>query len=112
MNNPKFQIFKSGVNNQFYYRLRAANGEIILSGEGYITNQSCQTGIASVKLNAPWDIRYDRRNTNAGYSFNLIAANGEIIGRSEVYNSAQARDNGIAAVKRDAPVAGIEDLSN
>lgn len=112
MNNPKFQIFKSGVNNQYYYRLRAVNGEIILNGEGYISKQSCLNGINSVKTNAPWDNRYSRQQTPAGYSFNLVAANGEVIGRSEVYNSAQARENGISAVKRDAPNAGIEDLSN
>ena len=112
MNNPKFQIFKSGHNNQFYYRLRAANGEIILSGEGYITKQSCMIGITSVKTNSPWDARYSKQQSNAGYSFNLIAANSEIIGRSEVYNSGQARDNGINAVKREASNAGIEDLTN
>ncbi|MBL7909808.1 MAG: YegP family protein [Bacteroidia bacterium] len=110
MNNPKFQIFKSSANSQFYFRLRAANGEIILGGEGYISKQSCQNGIISVKSNSSWDLRYDKRSTAAGYSFNLLAANGEIVGRSEVYNSSQARDNGIAAVKRDAPNAGIEDL--
>ena len=35
MNNPKFQIFKSAASNEYYYRLRSANGEIILNGEGY-----------------------------------------------------------------------------
>jgi uncharacterized protein YegP (UPF0339 family) len=111
MNNPKFTIYKSSANNQYYYRLRAANGEIILSGEGYTTKQSCSTGVASVKQNAPYDIRYERKDGLTTYTFNLKAGNGEIIGRSEVYNTRQARENGIAAVKRDAPNAGVEDLS-
>ncbi|MFT3679805.1 MAG: YegP family protein [Ferruginibacter sp.] len=111
MNNPKFQIFKSGVNSQYYYRLKATNGEIILNGEGYKTKQSCYDGIASVKVNAPIDSRYDRKDATNNYSFNLKAANGEIIGRSETYTSAAARETGIAAVKKDAPDAPIEDLS-
>lgn len=48
MTNPKFQIFK-GKDNQFYFRLRAANGEIICSSEGYTTLQSCQHGIEVIK---------------------------------------------------------------
>lgn len=111
MNNPKFQIFKSTVNSQYYYRLRATNGEIILNGEGYTTKQSCLNGIASVKANAPHDNRYERKDGYNNYTFNLKAANGEIIGRSESYTSSYNRENGIVAVKSDAPVAGIEDLS-
>lgn len=111
MNNPKFQIFKSLINEEYYYRLKASNGEIILNGEGYKTNQSCRNGIASVKINAPFDSRYDRKDATNNYSFNLKASNGEIIGRSESYLSSAARENGIAAVKRDAPVAPIEDNS-
>lgn len=111
MNNPKFQIFKSNANNQFYYRLRAINGEIILNGEGYTSKQSCLNGIASVKENAPYDSRYERKDGVSNYTFNLKAANGEIIGRSENYTTAAARENGIAAVKRDASNAPIEDLT-
>lgn len=111
MNNPKFQIFKSSVNSQYYYRLRSINNEPILSGEGYTTKQSCLNGIASVKLNAPHDSRYERKDGLTSFTFNLKAANGEIIGRSESYTTRLARENGINAVKRDAPNAGIEDLS-
>ena len=111
MNDPKFQVFKSSANSQYYYRLRSKNGEPILSGEGYTTKQSCLAGIASVKENAPYDSRYDRKDNYGGYTFNLKAANGEIIGRGESYTSSAARENGIAAVKRDAPSAPIEDLT-
>lgn len=109
MNNPKFQILKSGANLLYYYRLKASNGEIILSGEGYTSYQSCQTGINAVKSNAIYDSRYERKDTYMNYTFNLKAGNGEIIGRSENYTSSTARENGIAAVKRDAASAPIED---
>ena len=51
MKNPKFQVFK-GKDNQFYFRLRAANGEIICGSEGYTTKQSCLNGISAVKSTA------------------------------------------------------------
>lgn len=111
MNNPKFQVFKSTVNGQYYHNLQSRNGEKVLSGEGYISKQSCLNGIASVKLNAPFDTRYDRRDGLSNYIFNLKSGNGEVIGRSENYTSSQARANGIEAVKRDAPASPIEDLA-
>lgn len=111
MNNPKFTIFKSAANSQYYYNLKSANGEKILSGEGYTSKQGCLNGIASVKTNAPFDSRYERKDAVSNYRFNLKASNGEIIGRSEGYNYSSSRENGIAAVKRDAPGAPIEDLS-
>lgn len=111
MNNPKFQIFQSSRNSEYYYRLKSVNGEVILSGEGYKTKQSCKDGIASVKTNAPYDSRYVRKDAAANYTFNLKANNGEIIGRSENYTTSINRENGIAAVKRDAPNAPTEDLA-
>ncbi len=109
MENPKFQIFKSAANGEYYYRLRAKNGEIVLSGEGYKTKQGCQAGFASVKQNAPYDSRYDRKDSYTSYTFNLHAANGEIIGRGETYTSRSGRENGIEAVKHDSPNAPTED---
>lgn len=110
MDNPKFTIF-NGVNSQYYFRLRSANGEIVLGSEGYSTNAGARAGIQSVKENAPIDSRYDRFDNPANYRFNLKAANGQVIGRSEGYTTSYARENGIAAVKRDASGAPIEDLS-
>ena len=111
MENPKFQIFK-GTNDEFYFRLRAGNGEPILASEGYKAKQGCENGIASVKENAPNDERYKRlTSSNDQYYFNLTAANHEIIGTSEMYTTEEARDNGIEAVKRDAPNAPTEDMT-
>lgn len=111
MNNPKFQVFKSTVNGQYYFHLQSRNGEKILSGEGYTTKQSCLNGIASVKQNAPFNVRYERRDGFSNYTFNLKSGNGEVIGRSENYTTSSVRQNGIDAVKRDAPTAPTEDLA-
>ena len=48
MDNPKFQVFK-GQDEQFYFRLKAANGEIICASQGYTTKQSCINGIEAIK---------------------------------------------------------------
>lgn len=110
MKNPKFQLYQSAVNKQYYFRLIAVNSEIILSSEGYVAKQNAQLGIQSVKNNAAVDIRYERKNGVRNFTFNLLAGNGEIIGRSENYTSAVARETGIAAVKKIAADAAVEVL--
>lgn len=107
MQNPKFEIF-SGSNGQYYFRLRAANGEQILASEGYTSKEACRGGIVSVKSNAPYDARYERRDSTT-YTFVLKATNGQVIGRSESYSTRAARENGITAVKNTAPSAPIEE---
>ncbi len=111
MENPKFQIL-TGNEDQFYFHLKARNGEIILSSEGYTTKDSCQNGIESVQENAPNDERYDRKDSVDGqFYFVLKAANGESIGKSEIYTTEQAREDGIASVKENAPDAPTEDTT-
>lgn len=48
---PKFEIYKDTA-GKFRFRLKAANGEIIASGEPYESKESCKNGIVSVKTNA------------------------------------------------------------
>ena len=50
--NPKFEIYKDKA-GEFRFRLKAANGQIIATGEGYKELKSCKNGIASIKKNAP-----------------------------------------------------------
>ena len=52
MGKPKF-IIKKSSDNQFYFNLKAGNGEIIATSERYTTKSSCKNGIESVKENAP-----------------------------------------------------------
>lgn len=107
----KFVITKR-TNGEFQFNLKATNGQVILTSEGYSSKAGCQNGIDSVKSNASNDARYDRKmSTNSKYYFNLTATNGQIIGSSEMYESAAGRDNGIDSVKSNAPQATVEDLS-
>ncbi|PJZ43855.1 YegP family protein [Leptospira brenneri] len=47
----KFEIYKD-KSGEFRFRLKAGNGEIIASSEGYSSKQACENGINSVKNNA------------------------------------------------------------
>jgi len=48
----KFEIIKD-KRGEYRFHLKAANGEIIASSEGYKTKASAQNGIESVQKNAP-----------------------------------------------------------
>ena len=107
----KYQIRKS-TNGQFYFNLKAANGQVILTSELYKAKSSAQDGIASVRVNAPIDDRYEQRNPSPGrHNFILKARNGETLGRSEDYTTASSMESGIESVKKNAPEAEIEDLT-
>ena len=107
----KFEIFNS-KNGQYYFRLKAENGEIILTSEGYVNKSGCIHGVNSVKENAPKEERYQRKTSSQREPyFNLRAANFEVIGVSEMYSSIAARENGIASVKSNAPGAALVDLT-
>lgn len=49
---PKFEVYldKAG---EYRFRLKARNGEVIATSEGYKAKASCLNGIESVKKNAP-----------------------------------------------------------
>jgi uncharacterized protein YegP (UPF0339 family) len=49
---PKFELYV-GSGGKYYWRLKASNGEIIATGEGYSSKAACKNGIESVKTNAP-----------------------------------------------------------
>ena len=103
-------IIKTGKDGQFYFNLKAGNGEIILSSEGYTSKTSCKKGIASVMKNAADVSKFEKLIAKNGKSyFTLKAGNSQIIGKSELYESDKACANGIASVKKNAPGAKTEE---
>ena len=50
--NPKFEMYEDN-SGEFRFRLKARNGEIIATSEGYKAKKSCLNGIESVRKNAP-----------------------------------------------------------
>ena len=50
--NPKFEVY-TDKKGEFRFRLKAGNGQIIATGEGYKAKSGCLNGIESIKKNAP-----------------------------------------------------------
>lgn len=49
---PKFELYEDKA-GEFRFRLKAKNGQVIATSEGYKAKASCLNGIESVKKNAP-----------------------------------------------------------
>lgn len=49
---PKFEVYADKA-GEFRFRLKATNGQVIATSEGYKALASCMNGIESVKKNAP-----------------------------------------------------------
>ena len=95
-------------NGEFQFNLKASNGEVILTSEGYTTKSACLNGVESVKKNALEEKRFEKLVAKNGKPyFTLKATNGQIIGQSQMYASERNRNNGIASVMKNAPVAEI-----
>lgn len=107
----KFEIYKDKA-GEFRFRLKASNGQIVLSSEGYKTKASAKNGIQSVQTNAGDMDRYEKSETKAGYfRFALTAKNKQVIGQSQSYKSASSRDNGVKAIARAADGAAVVDTT-
>lgn len=114
MSNGKFEIYK-GNDNQYWFRLKAVNGENIGKYEGYVAKQSAENGIESVRKNSQSlnNFTITQSNRDNQWYFNLKSAdNGQVIlTGSEGYASKQGAETGIESVKTNAPNAPVDDLT-
>ena len=95
-------------NGEYQFNLKAANGQVILTSEGYTTKPACLNGIESVKKNAPVPERFEVKVAKNGKPyFNLKASNGQVVGSSQMYASPATLKAGIASVAKNAPEAPV-----
>ncbi len=107
-----FEIYVSEKNGEFYFRLKARNGEVILTSQGYKAKTSCLNGIESVKKNSQAEENFEIKTAKDGrIFFNLKATNGQIVGSSQMYKSERGMKNGIASVQKNAAEGEIKDLT-
>ena len=103
---------KKAKNGQTFFRLKAANAQIILASEMYNAKESALNGIESVRTNAPIAERYSKLTSKDGsFYFTLKAANSQVIGNSEMYESEKSRDDGIESVMKNAPEAKLVEVA-
>ena len=48
----KFEVYQDSA-GKVRFRLKATNGQVIATGQGYETKKSCLNGIESIRKNAP-----------------------------------------------------------
>ncbi len=107
----KFEV-KVAKDGEFYFHLKATNGQIVLASEMYKAKASALNGIESVKKNAAQDAHYERLTSKNGkHYFTLKAGNHEVIGQSQMYESTESRDHGIESVKANAPGAEVVEIA-
>src|SRR6185436_14703122 len=99
--NGWFDVNKSKADD-FYFVLKAGNGEAVLTSEMYKSQASADAGIASVQANSGADAHYERATATDGkFHFNLKAANHQVIGTSQLYTTEGSRDAGIKSVQEN-----------
>lgn len=107
-----FEIYQSEANQKFHFRLKAKNGEIILTGQGYSAKADCQNGIESVRKNSANAEAFHYHEAKDGrHYFTLKATNGQVIGQSQMYKSDSGLKGGVASVQENAPGAELKDLT-
>lgn len=105
----QFESFKDRI-SLYRFRLKAANGDVLLASEGFTVKDRMQLGIAIVKDLATNDAHFRRTHADKGYTFSLVATNGQVIGTSKHYPTEAEREQGIATVKQAAPGAAVREV--
>lgn len=107
----KFEIY-TGNNGEYYFRLKAANGQNILASEGYKTKASAANGVESVRKNCGREGAFECREAKNGKHYFIIkATNGQEIGRSQMYASMSGCTNGMESVKTNGCSDRCDDLT-
>ena len=99
----EFELFE-GEDGLTYFRLRAADGEILLDSQGYASKANAQHGIGSVSANGTRIESYEVVATpDDTWGVVLSASNGQIIATGETYPT---KDDATRAIARIAAILG------
>lgn len=108
-----FEVYQSDSSGKFHFRLKAGNGEIIFTGQGYAAKADCLNGIESVRKNSATENAFECLEAKDGrHYFTLKATNGQVIGQSQMYKACASMKNGISSVQQNAPGAEVKDLTS
>jgi len=95
-----FEITKSDQ-GKFYFVLRSSNGQEILKGFYYSTEDKVREAIARVKALALDEANFDPRGGGSQWYFFLKGADGRAVAQSEHYTTEAAMKRGIESVKKN-----------
>ncbi len=93
-------LYKNADEGDYYFNVKSANHQTILSSEGYSSRTAALNGILSVMENATDAANFDVLEAADGkHYFNLTSAgNGSIIGTGQRYATLQGANTGVSAV--------------
>lgn len=98
-----FEILQT-ENGRFYMVLKASNGQRILTGFFYSTEEKAKDAAEKVRERVGDDANFDIRGDKQWYFF-IKGEEGKAIAQSERYTTEAAMKKGIESVKKTAPEA-------
>jgi hypothetical protein len=97
---PHFQLWQDAGSRQYYFHLKAGNGQVLVTSEGYTGRTDALSGLLSVLDNGGTGSRYEQLvATNNQHYFVLLAANKQVLATSQMYSSASASKSGATATR-------------
>ena len=105
-----FELYTDDA-GKYRFRLKAKNGEIILTSQGYEQKNGAENGIESVKKNCSEECFETKTAKDGREYFVMKAGNGQVIGQSQMYKSSSGCSNGIQSVITNGKDGDVKDLT-
>jgi uncharacterized protein YegP (UPF0339 family) len=105
----RFELF-TGEDGQTYFHLRAANGEILLSSEGYTASAAAKDGIVAVTTSGTTESNFQLFEVDGGWGVRLVSPNGETLATGESYSSKSAATRAVSRIEEilGGPVSVVQ----
>lgn len=106
-----FEVYQD-KGGSYRFRLKNADGRVVLSSDPYRSKRSCLRAINRVRNYAIQDSQFERKMTEGGrFQFRIKAKNNHVIARSPAFKDPARRDAALATVRRKAAEVEVEEAS-
>jgi uncharacterized protein YegP (UPF0339 family) len=104
-------VLEQNKDGSFMFTLKAHDGQVLLTSQGYMDKVSALSRINSIRKIAGRDRNFEPRTAENGQPYFVFKnSHNEVIGQSEMYSDSQSVPKGIALVKSNARAARLKDL--
>ena len=101
-------IVDKNKDGQYFIKLKAKNGKVILNSLRYLSKSVCKSDIETIRVMSTDILKYEYKKTFDGkFYFKLKSIHGDVLGRSNLFDSAELRDSEIEMVRKIAPIAMV-----
>jgi Uncharacterized conserved protein len=96
-------VIKTGKHHQFFFDLKADNGEVIITSDAFHTKAACNSGIEALKAVVRDDNKFERmKAATEHYYFIIKGANGKQIAKSVLFPTPAERNAAIKSIEAEA----------